>query len=94
MTRAIASITGVALLLAGVTIAIGGPSVRESSGEVTPAIRDQATIDLLRTLLPKGSTADRSYVGDEFCISCHQWGAITRDVKHRQALRKPMGVTI
>jgi cytochrome c1 len=29
-------------------------------------------------------------VGDEYCIACHSWSAITHEVKHRQALRKPM----
>jgi len=31
------------------------------------------------------------YVGDEFCIACHSWSAITHETKHRKALRKPMG---
>jgi len=30
-------------------------------------------------------------VGDEFCIACHSWAAITHEVKHRKALRQPMG---
>lgn len=29
-------------------------------------------------------------VGDEYCIACHSWSAITHEVKHRQALRVPM----
>jgi len=28
-------------------------------------------------------------VGDEYCIACHSWSAITHEVKHRKALRKP-----
>jgi hypothetical protein len=28
-------------------------------------------------------------VGDEYCIACHSWSAITHEVKHRQALRIP-----
>jgi len=32
-----------------------------------------------------------TYVGDEYCIACHSWSAITHEVKHRQALRIPMG---
>ena len=28
-------------------------------------------------------------VGDEYCIACHSWAAITHEVKHRKALRKP-----
>jgi hypothetical protein len=28
-------------------------------------------------------------VGDEYCIACHSWAAITHEVKHRKALRVP-----
>ena len=30
-------------------------------------------------------------MGDEFCIACHGRLGITRDTKHRQALRTPLG---
>jgi len=30
-------------------------------------------------------------VGDEYCIACHSWAAITHEVKHRKALRVPLG---
>jgi len=44
----------------------------------------------LAKLYSQEELADRVYVGDEFCIACHDWGKYTRDVKHRQALRRPM----
>ncbi|MFV2072615.1 MAG: ammonia-forming cytochrome c nitrite reductase subunit c552 [Thermoanaerobaculales bacterium] len=51
--------------------------------------------DMMATLTSMYTTKELeeglAVVGDEYCIACHSWSAITHEVKHRQALRVPMG---
>jgi hypothetical protein len=76
-------------------LALISPAMAEDSKkqrtarQLEPGLAGQ--LELLKTRYSKGELEDGVYVGDEFCISCHGWSAITRDVKHRQALRTPLG---
>jgi hypothetical protein len=65
-------------------------SHRTAGGRVSP-IDLASQINTLNMLYTKADLEEGVYVGDEFCIACHSWAAITRDVKHRQALRQPFG---
>jgi len=81
-------------MVAGVAVAVEPPmhaSHRTPAGRVLPAGFD-ADLNLLQTIYTKAEFEEGVYVGDEYCIACHSWSSITRGVKHRQALRVPMGV--
>ena len=73
----------------------GGPTLRAShrvgAGEgKTP---DTLPADMMAALTSAYTMKDLeetpTVVGDEYCIACHSWAAITHEVKHRKALRKP-----
>jgi len=85
----------VVLGLAMAQMAVAGqPRMHASHGSVAreaPVDLDAAIANLRAMYPEKNLDVEPTYVGDEFCIACHSWGTITRDVKHRQALRQPMG---
>ena len=61
----------------------------------TARVATELPADMVNTLKSlytmKELEEDLVVVGDEYCIACHSWSAITHEVKHRQALRVPMG---
>jgi len=70
-----------------------GPQMVSTHVEVGVAEAPPQQSMLVNRLLEMYTTKqmqDGVYVGDEMCIACHTWAGITRDTKHRQALRKPM----
>ncbi len=83
------------LVMVPLTADAGGPTLRAShrvgAGDVkTP---DTLPADMMAALTSAYSMKDLeetpTVVGDEYCIACHSWAAITHEVKHRKALRKP-----
>jgi hypothetical protein len=83
------------LILVPLAADAGGPALRAShrvgAGDKTP---DTLPADMMAALNSMYGTKDLeetpTVVGDEYCIACHSWAAITHEVKHRKALRKPM----
>ncbi len=63
-----------------------------ATGRVTPTGLPADMMNRLTMAYTKAELEDELVVvGDEYCIACHSWSAITHEVKHRQALRVPMG---
>jgi hypothetical protein len=85
----------VVLGLALVQLAAAGDSrMRPSHGSVARevAVDLDAAIVNLRAMYPEKNLAEEmTYVGDEFCIACHDGLSNTRMAKHRKALRAPYG---
>ena len=74
----------------------GGPELRASHRTGASArVAANLPADMLATLTSTYTTKELEdglvVVGDEYCIACHSWSAITHEVKHRKALRIPMG---
>jgi len=73
----------------------GGPTLRASHrvGAGEGKTLDTLPADMMAALTSTYSMKDLeetpTVVGDEYCIACHSWAAITHEVKHRKALRKP-----
>jgi len=93
--RALAAFAVLALVLAPAAIADSQPGYRAHHVEIAPEEMTTTVVDIpiekLMAHYTKAELQEGSYVGDEYCIACHTWAGITRDVKHRQALRTPMG---
>jgi mono/diheme cytochrome c family protein len=75
----------------------GGPELRASHRTGANArVAANLPADMMATLTSTYTTKeledDLVVVGDEYCIACHSWSAITHEVKHRKALRIPMGM--
>jgi len=74
----------------------GGPELRASHRTGASArVAANLPADMMATLTSTYTTKELEdglvVVGDEYCIACHSWSAITHEVKHRKALRIPMG---
>jgi len=75
--------------------AADGPGLQAShrSGATT-RVSPELPADMMAALTSMYSLKELedtpTVVGDEYCIACHSWSAITHEVKHRQALRVPM----
>jgi hypothetical protein len=83
-----------AVLASGMAVATEPPmhaSHRNVAGRLVPATALQNAVNNLGNFYTPKQLEEGVYVGDEFCIACHSWAAITRDTKHRQALRTPYG---
>ena len=82
------------LILVPLAADAGGPTLRAShrvaTADKTP---DTLPADMMAALTSmygtKALEETPTVVGDEYCIACHSWAAITHEVKHRKALRKP-----
>jgi hypothetical protein len=83
------------LIMVPLAVDAGGPPLRPSHRSA-PGDRtaDKLPADMMAKLTSQYSMAELeetpTVVGDEYCIACHTWAAITHEVKHRKALRKPM----
>jgi len=95
--RSVASVMIVLALVMVPLASADGPALRAShrSG-VTARVSADLPADMMATLTSMYTTEELAegltYVGDEFCIACHSWAAITHEVKHRKALRAPYGM--
>lgn len=94
------------VFLAGFTLAVAGTMVWAASNKapvmgggsvVVPVAKEQSLQKLLNSRYSKAELAAGTYVGSEFCLSCHT-GSIApdqtswRDTYHAHALRQPMGM--
>ncbi len=67
-------------------------SHRRGGARVTPNGLPADMMARLTSMYTKAELEETpTVVGDEYCIACHSWSAITHEVKHRKALRSPMG---
>ncbi len=93
-------------IFAGLTLAVAGTMVWAASNKapvmgggsvVVPVAKEQSLQKLLNSRYSKAELAAGTYVGSEFCLSCHT-GSIApnqtswRDTYHAHALRQPMGM--
>jgi hypothetical protein len=73
-----------------------GPALRAShragGDRVSPGLSADMLNSLTSMYTAKELEEGLTYVGDEFCIACHSGLHITREAKHRQALRTPFGM--
>ena len=83
------------LVMVSLAADAGGPQLRAShrAGDGVQTLA-KLPADMLARLTSQYSMKELeetpTVVGDEYCIACHSWSAITHEVKHRQALRIPM----
>ncbi|MCP4897934.1 MAG: hypothetical protein GY906_13260, partial [bacterium] len=86
--------SAIAVLIGAIPVAAQQPLLLASHGQEVGRLKQPApTVNLMANLTAMYTQAELEagvYLGDEHCIACHSWSGITRDVKHRQALRKPM----
>jgi cytochrome c1 len=96
MKRVAIGVIVLGLIMVPLVVDAGGPPLRPShrSG-IGDRTATNLPADMMAKLTSRYSFAELeetpTVVGDEYCIACHSWSAITHEVKHRQALRKPMG---
>ena len=84
------------LVMVPLVVDAGGPELRAShrtgaSARVAANLPAEMIATLTSTYTTKELEDGLVVVGDEYCIACHSWAAITHEVKHRKALRIPMG---
>jgi hypothetical protein len=84
------------LVIVPVAADADGPELRAShrsgAGDRTPAMLPADMMARLTSVYSKAELEETpTVVGDEYCIACHSWSAITHEVKHRKALREPLG---
>jgi len=93
-------------IFAGLTLAVAGTMFWAASNRapvmgggsvVVPVAKERSLLKLLNSRYSKAELAAGTYVGSEFCLSCHT-GSIAPDetswrgTKHSYVLRKPMGM--
>jgi len=92
MNRKVISIVVAAIFGATVVVAWAVQPVSGRGGQVLVPIAERSASlqKLLYSRYSKEALAAGTYVGPEFCISCHSGKAHLRDTKHSLALRQPM----
>ncbi|OYW07216.1 MAG: hypothetical protein B7X11_00245, partial [Acidobacteria bacterium 37-65-4] len=93
-------------VIIGLTLAVAGTMVWAAAktapvmgggSVIVPVAKERSLEKLLSSRYSRAELAAGTYVGSEFCLSCHT-GSIApdatewRDTKHAYALRKPMGM--